>query len=126
MQVVYGKKNSSAHGHNLEIHCKETMPELTETCPNQDVINDKKLTDVCHFGQNIVNSDISVNFLSLWTIFYQLFFVIYHVLIRTYFLSIRALFPCSDYRRLLVSLDEIWRWILIAIQLLDERSVMTI
>ena len=67
------KKNSSAHGHNLEIHCKETMPELTETCPNQDVISDKKLTDVCHFGQNIVNSDIFCqlfvtldNFLSIY------------------------------------------------------------
>ena len=40
-------------------HYKETLPKLTKTCPNQDVINDKKfdreLTDFCHFGQITVN-----------------------------------------------------------------------
>ena len=45
---------------------------------------DRKLTDFCHFGQITVNSDIFVNFLSFWTIFYQ-FFVVYYTLIRTCF-----------------------------------------
>ena len=44
------------------LHYKETVVELTETCPNQDAINykkiDKKLTEFCHFGQITVNLDI--------------------------------------------------------------------
>jgi hypothetical protein len=31
----------------FHIHYKETMVELTETCLNQDVINDKKLIENC-------------------------------------------------------------------------------
>ena len=34
-------------------HYKETVPELTETCPNQDVINDKKLIENCPKWQKV-------------------------------------------------------------------------
>ena len=78
------------------MHYKETMSELTEICPNQDVINDIKLTEN---WQIFVTLD---KLLSIRTLFCQLS-VIYCVLIRTclrldsdMFLSIRALlFPCS-------------------------------
>ena len=54
------------------------MSELTETCPNQDVINDKKLTKIdrflslwtnyCQFGHFLLTfyhfGQFSINFLS--------------------------------------------------------------
>ena len=49
---------------------KETWSELTETCPNQDVIIDKFLshwTNYCQFEH------FFVNFLSLYTFFYHFF-----------------------------------------------------
>ena len=56
---------------------------IDKTCPNQHVINDRKLTDFCHFVDKLLSiRTFSVNILSLWTIFYQ-YFVIYHVLIQT-------------------------------------------
>ena len=60
------------------MHYKETMSELTEICPNQDVINDIKLTEN---WQIFVTLD---KLLSIRTLFCQLS-VIYCVLIRTCF-----------------------------------------
>ena len=50
--VRAGKKKTHAHTHNSQIfklrtHYKETVSELSETCPNQYVINDIKLIENC-------------------------------------------------------------------------------
>ena len=78
------------------LHYKETMPGLTETCPNQDVVNDRKLTDFCHFGQIIVNSDIFCQ-RSVTLDNFQSIISLYHILIwtclcqfRHYFLVVSA------------------------------------
>ena len=68
---------------------------IDKTCPNQHVINDRKLTDFCHFVDKLLSiRTFSVNILSLWTIFYQ-FSVNYDVLIRTLFLVVTYPFHLS-------------------------------
>ena len=71
------------------------MPELTETCLNQDVKIDWKLTNFCHFGQITVNSDI---FCQLFVTLDNFLSIFCHLsrLDSDMFLSVRALFPCSD------------------------------
>ena len=56
----------------MSIRYKEAMSELTETCPNQHVIDDKKLIENFRVDSNL--SKVTKNC--------QLS-VIYHVLIRT-------------------------------------------
>ena len=79
-------------------HDKETVPELIETCSNQDVINDKiidrKLTDFCRFGHITVNSDI---FCQLFLTLDNFLSILCHLtcLDSDMFLSIRTLFPCG-------------------------------
>ena len=64
---------------------EDTLHESTETCPDQDVINDRKLTF----------------FFSLWTNYFQIghfcqLFVIYRVLIRTCFYQFGHCFLVVD------------------------------
>ena len=67
---------------------------VDKTCPNQDVIIYKKLTDFCHFGQITVNSDIFCQF--SFTLDSFLSFCSLSHLDLDMFLSIRPLFLCSE------------------------------
>ena len=76
-------------------HYKETVAELKETCPNQGILNYRKLTDFCRFGQITVDSDIfcqlSVILDDILSIFCSL-----GCLDSDMLLSIRSLFSCSE------------------------------
>ena len=71
------------------------MAELTETCPNQGILNYRKLTDFCRFGQITVDSDIFCQ-LSVILDDFQSIFCGLGCLDSDMFLSFQSLFPCSQ------------------------------
>ena len=72
-------------------HYKEIVVELTETCPNQDVINDRKLIEIVQSDRKLtenVRIDSDLSKMTKICQFFVNFFVIYHVLIRTCFVNL--------------------------------------
>ena len=88
------KHPQSEVSEGLGQHYKETVAEFTETCPNQGILNYRKLTDFCRFGQITVDSDIFCQLSVILDDFLSIFCSL-GCLDSDMFLSIRSLFPCS-------------------------------
>ena len=85
---------------------QENSGRIDKTCPNQGVLNYRKLTDFCHFGQINVNSDIFCQLSVILDNFLSIFCSLGH-LDSDMFLSIRPLFPCSVLMYLVVQNDHL-------------------